>query len=139
MRELDIVGIGNPLVDVIHSDNVITKPGGSIIGTLIHLQKLGLETGVIGRIGDDNYKEQLLEELKNMNIDLSRLRFESYPNTVIQINISKQDREIVSTENYRPIEELSDKDMIYLNQTKSIFVRPRHLPNIKSLNKKIFY
>lgn len=77
-----VLGLGAIAMDVVLKCNQLPKndgtafisdekliPGGSCANVLVTLSKLGVDTGIIGKVGDDKYSELFVEDLKDNNID----------------------------------------------------------------------
>lgn len=77
-----VLGLGAIAMDIVLQCNQLPKkdgtafindekliPGGSCANVLVTLSKLGVDTGIIGKVGDDKYSELFIEDLKNNNID----------------------------------------------------------------------
>ncbi|PIU67733.1 MAG: carbohydrate kinase [Armatimonadetes bacterium CG07_land_8_20_14_0_80_40_9] len=50
-------------------DNLSLHTGGSAVNTAIALSKLGIKSGVIGKVGRDSFSDFILKELKKNNVD----------------------------------------------------------------------
>ena len=83
---LDVIGIGTNAIDQViqlyripDADAKVVCPpekyalfdGGIMGNTLTGLSRLGLKTGYLGKLGDDNFAKMIQESCRNDNIDLS--------------------------------------------------------------------
>ena len=86
---LDIIGIGTNAIDQViqlyripDADAKVVCPpdkyclfeGGVMGNTLTGLSRLGLKTGYLGKLGDDNFAKMIQEACRNDNIDLSHCK-----------------------------------------------------------------
>ena len=83
---LDVLGLGTCNIDFLMNvarfsgaddevdiENLQVSLGGSAANFVIQVSKLGLNTGIMARIGKDNYGEYIQSELTRENIDAERL------------------------------------------------------------------
>ncbi|MEE8168427.1 MAG: carbohydrate kinase family protein [Candidatus Hydrothermarchaeales archaeon] len=86
MRELDVIGVGALNYDrlirvekIAHEGeevgvkSISTAPGGSAANTIVGLTRLGMKTGFIGRVGDDEEGEFILRDLEKEGVDISAI------------------------------------------------------------------
>jgi len=60
------------------------QPGGAPLNVAYHLSKMGLSTGIVSRIGDDNYGQQLIGFMDKCGIDLHLLQVDTvYPTSQV--------------------------------------------------------
>lgn len=91
MKNIDVVGFGALNIDKLYSVNRITckdeegyikdfsiSCGGSAANTIIGLSRLGIKTGLIGKISMDPDGEFLLENLKNEGVNTENVIVSSY-------------------------------------------------------------
>ncbi|RLI65714.1 MAG: hypothetical protein DRO67_02300 [Candidatus Asgardarchaeum californiense] len=84
---VDVVAIGNANIDLIllaekfpkRDEKVIVReinetPGGSAGNFATGMSRLGVKTGFIGKIGDDEYGKKFIESLLAENIDVSQIK-----------------------------------------------------------------
>lgn len=74
----DLYRVHNVLVD----DETTVKeyqavPGGSAANTIYGLAKLGVSTGFIGAVGDDEAGQMLLQDFKNVGVDVSQVKIKT--------------------------------------------------------------
>ncbi len=124
---LDFVGVGSLGIDIIKTENAVFKtPGGSAVNTAAALQKLGLKTGVIGRVGKDEYGRSILEGLKNLGVDTRRVIIdENLPTTRCYIDVQNGESKVVNLEYLSRLYTFRDEDKKYLKSAKSIIIGPR--------------
>ncbi len=123
-KKLDLVARGHPVMDILCTrKGRMEKPGGSSATVAVTVSKLGLSSGLIGQVGKDDYGRQLIEELEKAGVDILRLRRKGYT-TVNKIRITPNNREILKTKYYTPIE-LDEEDTEYIRQAGHLFTRAR--------------
>ncbi len=62
---MDLVCIGTPAVDYLHTENgVLIKYGGSQTTTACTVAKLGLKVGLLGYIGTDEMGQNLIKDIE---------------------------------------------------------------------------
>src|SRR3954469_15316784 len=84
---LDLVAVGNAVVDHTHRVSVLPRrdegvfildrrsgPGGVEANVITAAARLGLRTGIIARIGSDADGMMILEDLKQRDVDVSRIQ-----------------------------------------------------------------
>jgi ribokinase len=93
MAAIDVVGIGALNIDQIYRvervlldgeapvDEPSTVPGGSAANTIYGLAKLGMRTGFIGAVGDDETGEILIEDFKGVGVEVSQIKFKERAKT----------------------------------------------------------
>lgn len=118
----DLVARGNPVMDILYTaEGEITSPGGSSATVTTTASKLGMRTGLIGIVGDDDYGRQLIEELEEIGVDLSRLRREG-STTINHIRVTPKDREIFRTEGSAS-SPLDNKDLECIRASRALYCR----------------
>jgi len=85
MGSLEIIGFGAMNIDRLYLvERILTdgeapikgvtlSPGGSAANTIYGLAKLGMATGFIGAIGDDDLGQMLLSDFESVGVDSSRI------------------------------------------------------------------
>ncbi len=80
--EFDIVGCGSLSMEYIYVvdrvvrngfgnlENARISPSGSSANTIYGLAKLGLRTGFIGAVGDDDRGREIVGDLKSVEVDI---------------------------------------------------------------------
>lgn len=125
--ELDIIGIATPIVDILHTESGVKKATGhNTINTLFLLQDLGLKTGILGRMGQDQNGEFFLKKLKKQKVDTGGLRIDSGQTARVKIKVTPETRKFLSRDFYHPLKELSPEDREYLGSAESVFIRERN-------------
>lgn len=83
---LEVVGFGALNMDYLHRvDRLLLdgetqvrhtarSPGGSAANTIFGLAKLGAKTGLLGAVGDDSDGRAILDDLKQVGVDVSHIR-----------------------------------------------------------------
>lgn len=126
-KRLAIVGIGSPFIDIFHTPSGIQKsPGQIVVNTMLVVQRLGLKTGLVGRMGDDENGKYLMDVLDEEGVDTSGLSVDSYPTTQLHIKIEDGERRFIAKKFNRPLRELGERDKDYLSSAGSVFIRERN-------------
>ena len=74
MKNFDIIGIGESIVDIIETKKApIKNPGGAPLNVIATCSKLGLSTAYISSVGDDDEGKIIKDCFKNFDIDNSFL------------------------------------------------------------------
>ena len=60
-------------VSLVHSPGFIKAPGGAPANVAVALQRLGLQAGFVGKVGDDPFGEYLRESLEQTGVDTTYL------------------------------------------------------------------
>jgi ribokinase len=110
MVELD----GEMYIEDIH-----LSPGGSALNFAVNLSEQGINTGVMGRIGNDEYADIILNQLADKNVDISRLIKIDYQTGLAFINVDKTGRRSIysfmgANENFK----LTPEDIDYIKSAK---------------------
>lgn len=100
---MDVVGIDYPVMDfLIHTDRLPEtdgfsrildtswQGGGKVATALVALGRLGIETGIIGMVGNDKFGRFLLDDFNRHDVDTSRLRAYPGDETVMSVCISEK-------------------------------------------------
>src|SRR4030066_649770 len=86
MAQIDIVGFGAINIDrlfrvdelVVDGEQLVTDfaslPGGSAANTIYGLAKLGVKTGFVGAVGNDEAGKELLDDFKAAAVDTGQIR-----------------------------------------------------------------
>lgn len=84
--KLDVIGFGALNMDYLHKvdqlvldgetniQHTTRSPGGSAANTIFGLAKLGVKTGLIGAVGDDEDGKAILDDLQRVGVDISHIR-----------------------------------------------------------------
>ncbi|SVD57047.1 uncharacterized protein METZ01_LOCUS409901, partial [marine metagenome] len=76
MKKLDIISMGETMIELYGSGSLSQSPvfhksyAGDTMNMISMASKLGLHCGYITNVGDDPFKDYLLDEWKSLNIDL---------------------------------------------------------------------
>jgi sugar/nucleoside kinase (ribokinase family) len=125
--KLDVVGIGSPFIDIFHTPSGMQKsPGQIVVNTILVIQRLGLKTGLIGRVGSDENGAYIRKVLDEEGVDISGLSVDNYPTTQLHIEVVGGERCFIAKKFNRPLKELGDRDKEYLGSAGSVFVRERN-------------
>ena len=94
MSNIEVIGMGAMNMDHLYqverilSDgqapvkNFQLLPGGSAANTIYALAKLGIKTGFIGAVGDDEIGHKLLEDFESVGVDTSHIAIKSGKTTL---------------------------------------------------------
>lgn len=80
VQELDIITIGECLIELssnesLHYTDTLTKYyGGDTLTTAVAASRLGSKVGFITKVGNDFFKDFLIESWKNENLDISQVK-----------------------------------------------------------------
>ena len=87
MRNIKVICFGETLWDVFPGEK---KPGGAPMNVAVHLQNFGIEPKLISRVGKDELGNDLLEFLKEKDIDTQLIQVdEKYPTGVVNVQLSE--------------------------------------------------
>ena len=100
MKKLDIISLGECMIELYGSDSLSKSPtfhksyAGDTMNMISMASKLGLKCGYITNVGDDPFKDYLLDEWKSLNIDLKYTQiiegFNAVHFTVLQNDNNRQ-------------------------------------------------
>ncbi len=101
-----------------------TCPGGSAANTIYGLAKLGINTGFIGAIGNDDDGETLLRDFLEVGVDTSQIRVKFGAKTGLARCLSDKlnFRSIHVTPGANSLLTMDDIDMDYINQAEILHV-----------------
>lgn len=133
---IKVVGIGAPVMDLlIHTKSVPAangfsqleecswQGGGKVTSALAALGRLGVETGIVGVIGNDLYGKFQLEDFKRHRVDTSRLAIDPEGETPFCICLSDQEtqgRSFIARKSILRSMTLEDLDREYITQGRYI-------------------
>lgn len=122
---MKIIFLGEILIDLISKEklnkakNFQKKLGGSPLNIAINLSQLGIETSIISRIGDDPFKDFILENLQKYNINKDFLQIDNFHNTtLVFVSKSKSSPEffvIRGADRFFEVPELNFNDTKFLH------------------------
>jgi ribokinase len=145
MADREVVGLGAMNVDqlyrverlVVDGEAVVEEtsfsPGGSAANTIYGLAKLGVKTGCLGAVGDDDKGSWLVEELRQAGVDTSQIRVKrGVPTGSVLCLVDPQgDRSLYVLPGANNLLSLLDLDPEYVNRAEllhlSSFVHPQQL------------
>ncbi|MGI6190037.1 MAG: carbohydrate kinase family protein [Caldicoprobacteraceae bacterium] len=101
---IEVVGIGNPIMDfLVHTNKIPAtngysrmkeyswQGGGKVPTALVTLGRLGVKTGIIGIVGADAFGRFSIEDFKRHNVDTSRLIVDPNGQTSFCVCLSEQE------------------------------------------------
>lgn len=100
MKQLDIICLGELLIDfvsldrdasLIESSGFNKAPGGAPANVAAGVSKLGINTGFIGKVGDDPFGEFLRKVLNDINVDTKYLVADACARTTLSFVAQKSD------------------------------------------------
>ena len=163
MTPLEVVGLGAMNIDhlcrvksiPVDGETVVeeirSSPGGSAANTIYALAKLGIRTGFIGAVGDDEDGTALLADFNSVEVDTSMVRIHKNTRTGSALCISDHqgNRSIYVSPEANDSLSKQDINTEYINQARLIhlspFVHPRQfeiqkwlIPKLKSSVKVSF-
>jgi ribokinase len=102
-------------------NSIQNHPGGSAANTTVGLSRLGIKTGYIGKIADDDIGEILLEDLTSEGVNTSGIRIASGRSGACLIMVdSRGDRGILVDPGVNDNINTSDISMDYINSARLI-------------------
>lgn len=127
MDSLDLVGIGNPSLDILFTpdpapDHIKRLFGGIAVNTVVGLARMDMKTGLIGYIGREDHARRIKEELTGYGIDISHLRQTDFTH-LVTVDVTPSRSVIKSSGLYWPVTKLTDDDLSYLSSSRSAFSR----------------
>lgn len=103
--KVEVVGIDNPIMDLLLSINQIPpsngyeklldyswQGGGKVSTAFVTLGRLGVRTGIIGVLGDDPFGRFCLKDFKDHMVDTSRLIVEKGGSTTLSVVLVERER-----------------------------------------------
>ena len=132
MGSLEIIGFGAMNIDQLYLvERILTdgeapikgvtlSPGGSAANTVYGLAKLGMATGFIGTIGDDDPGQMLLRDFESVGVDSSRIKVKPKAETgsVLCLTDHLGRRALYVSPGANRLLTAQDIDLDYLNQAK---------------------
>lgn len=145
---IEVVGIGNPVMDfLVHTNRIPTtngvsvleeyswQGGGKVASALVALGRLGVETGIIGIVGSDAFGRFCIEDFKRHCVDTSRLKVDPQGKTDFCISISEketQGRSFIGRGTALREMNMGDLDLDYITQGKVL-----HLAHMNPLIRQV--
>jgi ribokinase len=134
MATIDVIGFGAMNIDrlyrvqrvLVDGEATIMQqtlaPGGSAANTIYGLAKLGIKTGFIGAIGDDDEGKLLLDDFQSMGIDISQIKIkgETATGSVLCLTDRRGRRALYVSPGANGLLTWQDIDSQYLNQARVI-------------------
>lgn len=79
---LDLVGLGSAIIDFVPGNkgplslvrSFTPSAGGAVANVMVAASRLGLRTGLIGCVGDDEFGDLIIRDLQGEGVDTSHLR-----------------------------------------------------------------
>ena len=134
MSNIAVIGFGALNMDYLYGvkqtvldgevsiDHIKAAPGGSAANTIYGLAKLGVRTGFVGAIGDDEQGETCLKELQDIGVDTTYIRIKKGKKTGLALCISDESgrRAIYVLPGANSLLNSRDIDVNYLSQAEII-------------------
>ncbi|UCH50952.1 MAG: bifunctional hydroxymethylpyrimidine kinase/phosphomethylpyrimidine kinase [Chloroflexota bacterium] len=133
MAKIDVVGFGAMNIDglyrvdelIVDGEQVVTDfnslPGGSAANTIYGLAKLGVKTGFVGAVGNDEAGKELLDDFKTAAVDTGQIRVkEAATGSTICLSDKLGRRAIYVSPGANSLLSSKDVDVAYLNQTQLV-------------------
>lgn len=142
-KKLDIIAIGAILIDLIGKaerlpereeevflNELIALPGGSAANTAAACARLGLKTGFIGKIGEDDFGEFLKQDLAREGVDITELKKtrEKQTGTCFIVMDKKKERHMYAFSGAANLLSPSDINPEYINSARIV-----HLADLKNI------
>lgn len=141
-KKLDIVVVGELNVDLIltglHSlpelgkvklsDDMHFTLGSASAIFASNISKLGLKVGFIGKVGEDEFGDFILDKLKNNKVETSQIRRDENAKTGICVSLSfPEDYAMASFAGARHTLTLADVNMDYVSQARHLHMSSYYL------------
>jgi ribokinase len=135
-RIVEVVGIGAMNMDQLYRVQRILVdgeaavkefsfyPGGSAANTIYGLAKLGVSTGFIGAVGDDEMGRMLVEDLAKVAVDVSQIKVKkgSKTGSALCLSDNRGKRSLYIMPGANSLLEAEDIDLEYINQAKILYL-----------------
>jgi len=132
MGKIKIIGLGALNLDRLYQVERIVEDGetvvqqadsfagGSAANTIYGLAKLGVSTGFIGAVGDDEEGEKLIEDFLKVSVDTGQIRVKAdgKTGTVLCLSDNSGRRSLYVMPGANSLLKLEDLDFSYLNQAE---------------------
>jgi ribokinase len=132
IMNVEVIGLGALNVDHIYLVEQILSdgeaqieefallPGGSAANTIYGLAKLGVKTGFIGIVGNDEESELLLESFQSVGVDTSQIRVRrgSRTGSVLCLSDKQEKRALYTMPAANSLLSEEDINLAYVNQAK---------------------
>ncbi len=129
---IEVVGLGAMNMDLVYQvERILTDgeapverytpfPGGSAANTIYGLAKLGVRTGLVGAVGNDEEGRLLLEDLKAVAVDTEKIKVkgDSRTGTAFCLADRRGRRAIYISPGANSLLTRQDIDLGYINQAK---------------------
>ncbi|MDO8472518.1 MAG: carbohydrate kinase family protein [Dehalococcoidia bacterium] len=136
--ELDVVGCGGLFVDYICTvdrvirdgvgtlENTRVSPSGSASNTIHGLAKLGLKTGFMGAVGDDDQGKGILWNMEKVGVDVSRIKVKTMTKSgsVVTVIDAKGSRATYVSSGANDLLSRSDVDMGFACSARYLHLSP---------------
>jgi sugar/nucleoside kinase (ribokinase family) len=102
-------------------EDIHLSPGGSALNFAFNLSKQGINSGIVARIGNDDYGGLISNKLSNADLDTSRLIKIDFPTGMAFINVDKTGKRSIysfmgANENFK----LTSEDIDYIKSAKML-------------------
>jgi ribokinase len=132
MDTIEVVGMGAMNNDRIYRveriiidgevpiDEPVSSPGGSAANTIYALAKLGVKTGFVGAVGDDEEGKALLQDFQDMAVDTKLVRVKGGARTgsVLCLSDRRGKRSLYVSPGVNNLLDEKDVELEYINQAK---------------------
>jgi len=136
MTKIEVVGLGALNVDHIYQverilsdgEAVVNKatvsPGGSAANTIYGLAKLGMNTGVMGVVGDDAEGKESIQEFQAVGVDTSQIKVKPGARTGSVLCLSDQSgkRSLYVMPGANNLLTIDDLDLAYINRATILHI-----------------
>ena len=134
VNAVDVVGLGAMNIDHLYQvesilqdgeapvEEYLLSPGGSAANTVYGLARLGVNTGFVGAVGNDELGRMLLDQYAEHGVDTTRIRVKQDGNTgsVLCITDKKGKRSMYVSPGANGMLAWEDVDMDYLNRARML-------------------
>lgn len=134
MNAIEVIGLGAMNMDLLYRVERILSdgeaaveefracPGGSAANTIYALAKLGVQTGFVSALGDDEAGRVLLEDFQSVGVDISQITIKKGARTgsVLGLTDKEGNRALYVLPGANSLLTEQDVDLEYLNRAKLI-------------------
>lgn len=138
MGEVEVACAGILVVDIFSSilpglpkpgelilvDDIYLSTGGCATNTAVSLSKLGVKTGVIGKVGRDLFGDFIINYLKEKEVDtfgISRSSVKETSKTIVLLTVN-EDRRFIHNFGANADFGINDIDFDYISQAKILYI-----------------
>lgn len=127
---LDLITIGESLIELStdmrlsEADYLAKYYGGDTLATAVAARRMGSSVGYVSKVGNDYFKEYLLDSWQNEGLDISNIRFSQGTNGVYFVARPQNDLKEFSyyrRKSAASMLNINDIDMDYILRSKAVY------------------